>query len=81
MPIVISDAVGGEEGLVLAEPLDEREDIVPAAAVEADDMVAQLVEDLVHLERRRQRLDQHRRLERPMRDAEFVLRVGEHLVP
>ena len=44
-------------------------------------MVAQLVEDLVHLERGRQRLDQHRGLDRSMRHAELALRVGEDVVP
>ena len=44
-------------------------------------MVAQLVEDLVHLERRRQRLDQDGRLERSMRHAKLALRVGEDVVP
>ena len=44
-------------------------------------MVAQLVENLVHLERRWQRLDQDRRLERSMRDAKLALRVGEDIVP
>ncbi len=47
-----------------AEGLDVAEDVVPAAAVEADDAAAQRVQDLVHLEDRRQRLDQHRDLHR-----------------
>ena len=72
--------IGGEESLdpstmaersgvrklgLFAEPLDEGEDVVPAAAIEADDVVAHFVEDFVHLEGGRQRLDQDRRLERP----------------
>src|SRR4029078_6120202 len=48
-------AVRREEARLFGEALDGREDVVPAAAVEPDDIVAQLVEDLVHLERRRQR--------------------------
>ena len=63
------------------ERLDEREDVVPAAAVEPGHVVAKLVDDLVHLEGGRQRLDQHRRLDRAVRDAERLLGVGEDLVP
>src|SRR6266540_4432451 len=44
-------------------------------------MLAQLVEDLVHLERRGDDLDEHGRLDRPARDAEHVLRVVEDVVP
>ena len=44
-------------------------------------MVAQLVENLVHLERRGQRLDQDGRLERAMGHAKLALRVGEDVVP
>ena len=47
-----------------AEFLDEAEDVVPAAAVEPDDVVLQLVQDLVHLERGENGLDQHRDLDR-----------------
>ena len=44
-------------------------------------MLAQLPEDLVHLERGEDGLDQHCRLDRPLRQAELVLRRHEHLVP
>ena len=44
-------------------------------------MVAQLVEDLVHLERREDRLDQHRRADRAARQAERVLGEREDVVP
>ena len=57
-------AVGQDERRVVAELLDEAEDVVPAAAVEAGGVLAQLVEDLVHLERGGQRLDEHGRLDR-----------------
>ena len=57
-------------GLLARAVLMKREDVVPAAAVQPGDVVAQLVEDLVHLEGRRQRLDQHRRLDRAVRQAE-----------
>ena len=44
-------------------------------------MVAQFVDDLIHLERRRQGLDQHRGLDRPVGDAEPLLRQHEDVVP
>ena len=44
-------------------------------------MLAQLVEDLVHLEGGEDRLDQDRRLDRPARDTEPVLREAEDVVP
>ena len=62
--MVIGPRSGVRNRLFLREPLDEGEDVVPAAAIEADDVIAQLIEDLVHLERGRQRLDQDRRLDR-----------------
>ena len=65
----------------VAEVLDDAEQVVPAAGVEPGHVVAQLVEDLVHLERRGDRLDQHRRADRAVRDLERGLGVGEHVVP
>ena len=44
-------------------------------------MLAQLVEDLVHLERGHDRLDQDGRPDRTAGDAQLGLRVYEHLVP
>ena len=44
-------------------------------------MLAQLVEDLVHLERGEDRLDQDGRLDRPLRHAEPLLRPDEDVVP
>jgi len=44
-------------------------------------MLAQFVQDLVHLERREDRLDQHGGLDRAARDAELVLRHHEDVVP
>ena len=64
--------VGQHEVGPVAELLDEAEDVVPAAAVEPGDVVAQLVEDLVHLEGGQDRLDQHRGLDRAARQAQLV---------
>ena len=64
-----------------AEPLDRREDIIPAAAVQPDDILSQRVEDLVHLERRRDGLDQDRRLDRPALQPQPVLGQREDIAP
>ena len=61
--------------------LDAAEDVVPAAGVECAGVVAQLVEDRVHLERRQDRLDQDGALDRAARQAELLLGVGERLCP
>ncbi len=66
---------------VAAEFLDEAEDVVPAAAIEAGRMIAQLPEDLVGLEARQDRLDQHRRLDRALGQAELRLGMDEDVVP
>lgn len=58
-------AVGEEAVRVRAERLDVAEDVVPAAAVEPHRVIAQLVQDFVHLEDRWQRLHQHRRPDAP----------------
>ena len=63
------------------ELLDDAEDVVPAAGVQPGGVVAQLVQDLVHLERGQDRLDQHRRADRAARNAERVLRGDEDVVP
>ncbi len=75
------EAAVGERHLARALLLDEAEDVVPPAAVQARRVLAELVEDLVHLERRGERLDEHRRLDRPLRDPDRALRVQEHHVP
>src|SRR6185436_14223090 len=74
-------AVGCQPVGRAAAALYGREDVIPAAAVEADDILTKRVEDLVHLERRRQRLDQHGRLDRPALEPELGLGEGEDVVP
>ena len=49
--------------------LDAREDVVPAPGIEPSRVLAELVQDLVHLERGQNRLDEHRRADRAARDA------------
>ena len=66
---------------MLAELLDDAEDVIPAPAIQPRRMLAQFVEDLVHLEGGGDRLDQHRGANAAPRDAQLVLGHEEHLVP
>ncbi|KAG0733423.1 hypothetical protein G6F23_013361 [Rhizopus arrhizus] len=70
-------ALGQHAVGVAAEGLQVGEDVVPAPAVQADDTVAQRVQDLVHLEHRRQRFDQHGHLDLAVRQAEHALDVRQ----
>src|SRR5262249_24179668 len=63
------------------EVLDEADDVVPAPAVESGRVLAQFPEDLVHLERGEDGLDQHRRPDRAPGKAELILGCAEDLVP
>src|SRR5215212_5083964 len=63
------------------EFLDEREDVIPASAVETRAVIAQLPENLVHLERGEDRFDEHRRADGAVRNAELLLRADEDVVP
>jgi hypothetical protein len=74
-------AVGQAEVLVQLELLDAGEDVVPAARVQAGAVLAQLVQDLVHLEGGQDGLDQHGGLDRALRQAQLVLRHHEDVVP
>src|SRR4029077_6976313 len=74
-------AVGEDAVGALPELLDEAENVVPAPAVEAGGVVLQLVENLVHLERGEDRLDQDGSADRAARNAELVLREVEDVVP
>ena len=64
-----------------AEALDEAEDVVPAAAVEATDVVPQLMEDLVHLEGGGDGLDEHGATDAAVGEAQALLGVAEDVVP
>ena len=66
---------------VAAELLDEAEDVVPPPAVESHDVVAQFVEDLVHLEGGQDGLDQHGGLDRADGEPQLLLRHHEDVVP
>ncbi|MBK8003356.1 MAG: hypothetical protein IPK12_05250 [Gemmatimonadetes bacterium] len=74
-------AVGQQELGAVAEVLEHREDVVPAPGVEAGGVVLELEEDLLHLERREDGLDEHRGADGPLRQAERLLREAEDVVP
>jgi hypothetical protein len=75
-------AVGQDEpGAAGAEVLDEGEDVVPAAGVQAGGVVAQFVEDFLHFERGGDGFDQHGGADGALRDAEQVLGEDEDVVP
>src|SRR5512133_2847229 len=65
----------------VAELLDDREHVVPAAGIEPGGVLSQLVEDLVHLERSQDRLDEDGGADRPARNSQVVLREHEDVVP
>src|SRR5207302_2759351 len=67
-------------GLV-SKLFDARKNVIPAAAIKTSRMLAQLVKNLIHLERRRDGFDEDSRPNRPLRYSELVLRHFEHFVP
>ncbi|CAM5620989.1 hypothetical protein SCYAM73S_08178 [Streptomyces cyaneofuscatus] len=70
-----------ELGAAVTEVLDDGEEVVPAAGVQPGGVVAQLVEDLFHLVRGGDRLDQDRRADGALWDADVVLGEDEDVVP
>jgi hypothetical protein len=74
-------AVWQHKGRVVAEALDDAEDVVPAAAVEPGAVVAQLVDDLVHLEGGQNGFDEHGAADGAARHADVVLSQVEGVVP
>src|SRR6185295_11440519 len=70
-----------DEPRIAADGLDEGEDVVPAPEIESGRMIAQLLEEFLHLPGRPERLDQDRRPDTPPRQAEFLLRIDEDVVP
>ena len=71
----------GQHPVARPELLDAAEDVVPAARVQRAPVVAKLVEDLVHLERGEDRLDQHGAADRAVRQPELILGERERLRP
>ena len=74
-------AVRQHEFGVCLEFLDVAEDVVPAAAIQAGGMLSQLIEDLIHFKGGENRFNQDGSANRSARNAQFVLREAEHVVP
>src|SRR5229473_867940 len=74
-------AVGKHEIWTVSELLDDAEDVVPASRVETARVIAQLVEDLFHLERSEDRFDEYSGADRSPRNADGILREIENVVP
>src|SRR5262249_34950115 len=73
--------VGEQDVVALAELLDDAEDVVPAAGVQRRRMLAQLPEDLVHLEGGENGLDEDGGLDRAAVEPERVLGERERARP
>src|SRR5439155_932774 len=74
-------AVGEDEVRTVGELLYDAEDVVTSPRVETASVIAQLIEDLVHLEGGQDRLYQHRAFDRPTAQIEGVFRECKHVVP
>lgn len=74
-------SVGEDKVGVVAELLDDAEDVVPSAAVETGAVVAELVDDLVHLKGSKDGLDQDGTTDDAPGDANVVLSKVEGVVP
>src|SRR5258707_863545 len=74
-------AIGKNEVGAIAEFLDEAENVIPASAVEPRRVLAQFVQNFVHLKRRKNRFDQHRGANGPARNSNIVLREIKDVIP
>lgn len=59
----------------------QAEDIIPSPTVQPTRMLLQLVQNLLHLKRRGQGLNQHRPPDSPLPDAQLALREAKYVVP
>src|ERR1700680_541325 len=66
---------------MIAEPLDEAENVIPAAAVEPGRVIAQLIQDLVHFKRGENRFNEHSGADGAARHAERILSGVKDIVP
>src|SRR5262245_53619937 len=74
-------AIGQDDAAVVSKRLDVAEDVIPSSAVEASGMLPQLMENLIHLERSRQGLDENGCLDCTPRHTQGVLCINEYVVP
>lgn len=70
-----------DEVRVLAEVLDEGEDVIPAATVETSAVVTELIDDLIHFKSSVDSLDQDGTTDGTTGNADVVLRQVEDVVP
>lgn len=66
---------------VVFQRFDIAEDVVPASAVQTHNVIAQSVQDFMHLEYGRQRFNQQGGFNGATRQVEAIFRVAEHLTP
>ena len=76
-----SGTVGQDKVGVLAEALDEREDVIPTATVETGAVVAEFVDDLIHLKSSSDGLDQNGTTDGSAGNTNVVLGQVEDIVP
>jgi hypothetical protein len=74
-------AVGKDKVGVLAELLDEGEDVIPAAAVETGAVVTQFIDNLIHLKSSSDGLNQNSSTDGPPGHANVVLSEVEDVIP
>ncbi|MNY77146.1 hypothetical protein D3C86_2169580 [compost metagenome] len=66
---------------MIFQGFDVAENVIPASAVQADDVVAQSVQDFIHLEDSRQRFDQQSGFNGAARQTEAIFRVAKDFTP
>ena len=72
----------GQHGMgVAGKFLDEAEDVIPAAAIQPRRVLAQFIENLIHLEGREDGFDQHGALMLACRQTDLLLRAEKDVVP
>ena len=74
-------AVGKHEARMIAEFLDKAEDIIPAPAIETGGMIAQFIENLIHLVGAQDGLNQYRGADGASRNAHCILGKVEYVIP
>src|SRR5579859_5315774 len=74
-------AIGEHSMRIVREFLDEAEDVIPAPAIQPGRMLTQLVENLIHLKAGQDSFNQHRALDRSLRQTDLLLRTDENVVP
>src|SRR5271168_1321417 len=74
-------AVGQSQIFAIAEFLDEVEDVIPSATVQAGGVVLQLEKNFIHLKGGGQSLDKHGSPDGAARNTERILREVEDAVP